>query len=502
MTSRAVPVARRRRPDLIHSSFARPARMSNSLPSPARRPALFLALGGTVATTLMVATIVIMSSIELSRLRAETLQATALAGTIRHLDEVLTMSTWTAATSGDPRWEARYLEHVAPLDEAIAELTRQTLEWYGEDLGGDVNAANSRLVAAEARAFEFVNAGQLGMAQTVLQSVEYTRDKQVYADGLANAAERVRLAGEARLDTLDRRKRIAVAIGGIATLALIAGWFRAFALIRSGDRERLIRARVEHLARTANSANRTKDRFLGTISAEMRAPVTEVIDAAATLDPMVAHLHPLDHRAAKTALRTVRRNGERLLDVVDDILDFTRLQSDRVTIDNRTCDVDEILEDTAASIRGLATHGVEVRIDRQDGVPDQIRTDPKRLRQALGNIARNAAKFTESGMIVLECEPVRDRSAVRFVVLDTGPGMDDATIARAIEPFVRADSEAALKFGGAGLGLPISYGLAERLGGQLDIRSEPGAGTCVSITIPVDADHPLASEATGRSRAA
>ncbi len=232
----------------------------------------------------------------------------------------------------------------------------------------------------------------------------------------------------------------------------------------------------------ADSANRLKSQFLANMSHELRTPLTAILGYTGLL----ADERSLDHEKRLDFIQTIQRNGNHLLELINDILDLSKIEADRVVVENIRYSTIRILEDVIELMRVRAeSKGISLILDDTTVVPEFILTDPTRVRQTLLNLLGNAIKFTEFGSVTLrvELDPAI-ANVLRFDVLDTGLGMTPRQIANLFKPFTQADESTTRKFGGTGLGLTISRRLAVMLGGDVVvIRSEPGNGTHFRFTL-------------------
>jgi CheY-like chemotaxis protein len=188
-------------------------------------------------------------------------------------------------------------------------------------------------------------------------------------------------------------------------------------------------------------------------------------------------------------LAVVRRNGEHLLELINDILDLTKIEAGRLALDVQRCSMVSVVADIASTMRARAEQrGIRLTVDYPGDVPETILTDRARLRQALMNLAGNAVKFTEQGevRIVTTFLPAwrNGTPAVKFEIVDTGIGIREEVLAGLFQPFVQADTTTARRFGGTGLGLAISRHIAELLGGELNATSVWGQGSTFTLIVP------------------
>ena len=248
---------------------------------------------------------------------------------------------------------------------------------------------------------------------------------------------------------------------------------------QAGELAVLARDRDE-ARRAAQEASRLKSEFLAHTSHEIRTPMTALVGYTELLgDP---DLSPAERAEG---LATIRRNGEHLMTIVNDILDLSKIESGRMTIERMACSPFALVAEVTAVLRPRAAHdGLDVEVGYRSPLPETIETDPTRLRQILLNLLGNAIKFTPRGSVRLEVGPVED-TRLCFEVIDTGIGLDAEQQARLFTAFSQADASTTRRFGGTGLGLAISKRLAGMLGGDLQVRSVPGEGSTFTLTIDV-----------------
>jgi len=236
-----------------------------------------------------------------------------------------------------------------------------------------------------------------------------------------------------------------------------------------------------HLARlAAEDASRAKSEFLANMSHEIRTPMTAILGYADLVTDDATDI-------VETAefVETIRRNGEHLMSIVNDILDLSKIEAGRVELELVPCSPIEVAQEVMAMLRRRAVdRELSLELDLQWPLPPRIDSDPTRLRQILVNLVGNALKFTESGSVrlVVRRHPRRE-SVLVFDVVDTGIGMAAAELARLFKPFSQGDSGHSRRFGGTGLGLAISQRLASMLGGAISVHSRKGEGSTFSLEI-------------------
>jgi signal transduction histidine kinase len=238
-------------------------------------------------------------------------------------------------------------------------------------------------------------------------------------------------------------------------------------------------AHVQDRAReTAEHANRMKSDFLATISHELRTPMNGVLGMLALLEG--DDITPAQRQQAATA----RRSAEGLLDLLDDILDFSKLEAGKSVIDAGNCDPVQIANVVVELLRPKAeAKGLALSLHIGPSVPDAVVTESTRLRQILFNLVGNAIKFTASGEVSVRAqrgtELPGNRFLLEFEVEDTGIGIAPEVIPKLFRHFTQADSSITRTYGGSGLGLAICKRLCELLGGSISISGTPGKGSLV-----------------------
>ncbi len=242
------------------------------------------------------------------------------------------------------------------------------------------------------------------------------------------------------------------------------------------QRRELVAARNE-----ADAANEAKSNFLSRMSHEIRTPMNAIIGYTDILQQ-----GNVDRQEQVRYLTTIQSSGEHLLELINDVLDLSKIEAGQMTVERRSVALFPLLSQVIETLNVKAIQkGLTLESQVEGRIPPQVETDDTRLKQILINTIGNAIKFTSDGGVKLisRIKESGARPMLEFAIVDTGIGMSSEALDSIFDPFTQADDSVTRKFGGTGLGLSISKQLAESLGGGIRVKSQPGVGTVFTVSI-------------------
>lgn len=231
-------------------------------------------------------------------------------------------------------------------------------------------------------------------------------------------------------------------------------------------------------------ASALKSQFVSNMSHEIRTPMSGILGMAELLatDPAIPE-------ECKEMAESIREAGHNLMIIVNDLLDFSKLEAGKMNLEHVSVKVENLVEEVAFAIRPtVVSKGLSLNFSVDPAVPGVLYGDPQRIRQALHNLALNAVKFTEFGEVEILADMQstnEDLAVIRFTVRDTGIGINDETQSRLFEPFVQGDGTTTRKYGGTGLGLSIVKRFVDLMLGTVGVQSKEGTGSSFWFTVPL-----------------
>lgn len=358
---------------------------------------------------------------------------------------------------------------------ALISLVDATRQWFKSKVGLDHPPETPREVAFCHHTIQTDNVMVVPDARVDSRFIDNplvtgTPDIRFYAGAPLRLSSGFKLGSMCIIDTVPRTLTL-VEERRLATLAQIV----------VDEMELRVKTNELHTAWTkAQSAAQAKSDFLANMSHELRSPLTSIIGFAGLLNASGAVADRERHFAQR-----IQAASENLLVLVNDVLDFSKLESGQVHIETQNVELPGFLDGVLAQFQERAkSKGLRLQLSLEPSAPAITRLDPHAVRQILVNLLSNAIKFTEEGGVTLVAAG-SGMAGLSLSVRDTGAGISPDSLKHIFERFVQADSSISRKFGGTGLGLAISRQLAELMGGKLAVTSILGEGSVFTLTLPL-----------------
>jgi signal transduction histidine kinase/CheY-like chemotaxis protein len=334
------------------------------------------------------------------------------------------------------------------------------------------------------RASELVNNEKLTNLE-IKQHVRFLTDSS--RDGLGDVLVFVANKLEERQEeSLSMLNKVGFVLVGLCILQVVLVWFMVFKPLYTTVM--IQHERISDALLRAESASRSKTDFLANISHEIRTPMTAILGYADILKrDAISQDEKVD------AVKIIDQNANHLLGLIDEILDISKIEAGKVEFENEEVNLTTFLNEVYSLINVKAQDkGIQLIFKNKGKIPVTIQTDPKRLKQMLFNIIGNAIKFTDEGYVELMITFDKTSNLLSLRVKDTGTGISEQQQKRLFRPFEQADSSVARRYGGTGLGLVLSKGIARVMGGDVRIiESSPGVGTTMEILVDIGMENNL-----------
>ncbi len=320
--------------------------------------------------------------------------------------------------------------------------------------------------------------GEIEQAQDDLANIIIPIQTDV-RNKLTALSDSLRENADNELDSISKKNKFSILlIRIIGSTAILLGLIITFYVTRRVTKTEAAFKEQRFLAEKASQA---KTMFLATMSHEIRSPLAAIIGFSDLLRKQNS-----EDSKSNAFIESIHRNGKHLLQLINDILDITKIEAGQLNVEIITTSLFSLLNEFKSTVASNAYNkGLNFKLNFSYPLPEEIKTDPIRLKQILFNLSSNAIKFTDKGCININISYDRFNSKLIFDVIDTGIGLTDEQQEKVFESFTQADSSTTRKYGGSGLGLNICKLLVEKLGGELRVESRLNHGSKFSFTINI-----------------
>ena len=444
--------------------------MSTPFPPPQRGPTI-LFVGTAVITALVIIWLVWAtwsSAMHAEQSSKQSVEYQRVAGDITYFDEVLTMAALMAASTGDPIWHRRYSTYAPHLDLAIERAIKLAGDVHATEGAMQTQEANHNLVTMENRAFALISSGLPEEALNLLLSTPYQIEKKRYAEGNKHYIDELRNGLTSSLASSRQKVNGSLIAAFVALILVISFWSL---LARHMHRQQL----------KLEAASKAKSEFLAITSHELRTPLTSIKSSLALIiDGNIGSLP----ESISAMLGIARRNTDRLINLVNDILDAEKIESSGLEYNFAPLNLSSLVAEAVETNKGYAEQ-FGVTFVLTDIAPEVlVYADGSRLTQVVANLLSNAAKFSPQGgeiKITVDC----GNNIAKATVIHDGPGIPEEMREHIFDKFTQVDASDTRSKGGTGLGLNISKSIIQQHGGEISFDSKSGAGSQFYFTLPV-----------------
>jgi signal transduction histidine kinase len=409
------------------------------------------------------------------------------ANEIVYLDEVLTNSARMYVFTQAPSWIARYDKHAARLDDVLADA-EQLDDVIAEAIRA-TSDVNGELIAIETQAFLLASEGKQDIARQLMFNQLYEELKKQYSDSVLLALQKAEeLAKSSYADNQAMVTQALISIFVVLVVAFISTLFYLFRHFYHTDvhHNHLMDSLQEKVSDLENSkqelikANSSKSLFLANMSHEIRTPMNGIYGNLQLLQETQLS------EEAKQVVENATQSAKMLSLIVNDILDFSKIEANKLSIEKAVFDFRAIISEIEHMFaKSCADKGIHYQISNHLSNAHRI-GDSLRIKQIILNLVSNAVKFTHQGEVVLEVTESAESNIITIRVRDTGIGMGKNALDVLFKQFEQADNSTTRNYGGTGLGMPIVKSLIDLMKGTIDVESETGKGTHITVQLPLD----------------
>ncbi|NOI03206.1 response regulator [Vibrio kanaloae] len=401
---------------------------------------------------------------------------------IIYFDEVLTMSARMYAFTQNPHWEERYLETADKLDNALK--MAEYLEPRVKEAIETTSHTNDQLIAIEMKAIELAKRQYYSDAQSLLLNDKYFSLKEEYEKHVLQALRTSVHHGEVvlRQEMTETKNWLLSSVFLLSFLffSLLIYFYRynkkAESIISSNVEELESKVQdLEALTSELEDANHAKSNLLAKISHELKTPINGIHGSLQLIDSQEVD------KDTRVSVKNAILCSDMLVTLVDDILDFTSLNSNRYSLNIEEYNVADLLTSIETIYATVCENkGITFHFSNNLHFPIRL-CDGLRFKQVMFNVLNNATKFTENGSVTLTVQELGASGDIRVEITDTGIGMSPSSLAKLFDEFEQGDSSISRTYGGTGLGMSIVKSLMDLMGGTIEVSSELGSGTTVIL---------------------